>query len=347
MILRADELERDRQIGDIGVADDEASGAPCIYCGGTQSANLFAGVRDRLDFVDGEWSFERCLKCGAALLSPRPHSAELGQFYPPVYTFAPQVAQQSPFRRLLAELEYRGLYRPMYRSQARQIERLCGGGSGKRLLDIGCGRGLRLVETRRSGFEVAGMDFDPAAIDYLQQTHGVSAVACDVLELRHHFAAESFDAITAYYVVEHVVEVPRLLRDVFALLRPGGWLVAAVPLIDGYQAKCFGKSWCQVREAPRHVSIPTSAAMHTALSAAGFVDIHSESDSYLLSASSIALSMIARGTTNAAYAGSIASGICNRVLAIGAAAVSLPLAVLEGAIAHKPSLGVFAARRPA
>lgn len=346
MIVRANEAATNGSAAGGIAAHDAALRVPCIYCGSVRHERMYSGVRDRLEYVDGEWAFERCLDCDAALLSPRPKSAELGSFYPPVYTFAPQVAQQSHLQKLLARLEYLGPYRWMYRSQAKQIARLCQGGEGKRLLDVGCGRGLRLLETRRRGFEVQGVDFDPAAVEYLRETHGIPAVACDVLDLRQHFAAESFDAITAYYVVEHVVEVDRLLRDALALLRPGGWLVVAVPLIDGVQARWLGHRWCQVCEAPRHVSLPSVPAMQTAMEAVGFVDLRVESDSYLLSASSIGLSLVPSGTTNAAYAGAAWLGLVKRVLAAGVSAAALPFAVWEGAVARRPSLGVIAARRP-
>ena len=142
-----------------------SSSPSCIYCGGVQYRPLFTEIRDRLGFIQGVWSFEHCDECEAALLVPRPTSAELGNYYPDIYTFAPQVAQRSPGHRLLASAEYHALYGPMYRSQARQIARLSGGAPGKTLLDIGCGRGLRLLELRRRGFDVQGVDFDPAAVE--------------------------------------------------------------------------------------------------------------------------------------------------------------------------------------
>jgi SAM-dependent methyltransferase len=318
----------------------------CIYCGGDQFWPLYSGIRDRLGFVSGDWMFLKCAHCEAALLAPQPASEELGSFYPSVYTFAPQTTEQSVVRRFLSNIEYRCLYQPMYASQAKQIARLTEGASGQRLLDIGCGRGLRLLELRRLGFDVHGVDFDPAAVDYLQSKHSIPAESCDVLRLEDRFADGSFDVITAYYVVEHVVELERLLVSCFNLLRPGGTLVAAVPLIDGLQQKIFGRRWCQVTEAPRHVSLPSVRAMQGALMNVGFANIRLESDSFLLTASSAALSVVSSGTTHSAYGEASLAAFAKRVLAIGAAVASLPLSIWESSISGCPSLGVFAARRP-
>ena len=135
-------------------------------------------------------------------------------------------------------LEYHCFFRPIYESQARACSRdiAWDGSTGKRLLDVGCGTGLRLLAFRRRGFEVEGMDFHPESVEYLRRRHGVAAVCTDVDGLQGHFAAASFDVITAFHVVEHVPDVLALFRSCWTLLKPGGHFAGAVPLLDCIQA---------------------------------------------------------------------------------------------------------------
>src|SRR5436190_21150929 len=94
----------------------DAAGPPCLYCGGSDFAPLYAGIHDRLGHVGGEWSFVRCESCGSAQLRPFPQAADIAGFYPPVYTFKPEIGA-SPAQRWLSRLEYALFFRPVYRTQ--------------------------------------------------------------------------------------------------------------------------------------------------------------------------------------------------------------------------------------
>jgi hypothetical protein len=144
--------------------------ASCLYCGGSDTEPLYSGVKDRLGFVPGERAFSRCKKCGSAVLDPQPAASELSAFYPPVYSFTLELGKGSRFKRFLSSMEYHLYFRPQYKAQVRRVMRACGlkRGDGKTLLDIGCGRGLRLLEFRRLGFDVRGFDLQEDVVRYLR-----------------------------------------------------------------------------------------------------------------------------------------------------------------------------------
>jgi SAM-dependent methyltransferase len=314
------EMGRDSRMAER--ADREESA--CTYCGHAEFAPLYRGLRDRLGYVSGDWSYVACEACGSAMLRPFPRTEELPAFYPPVYTFSPELAKSS-LKRLLSSVEYRLFFRLIYRAQVGIVDRHVrprGKRPGK-LLDIGCGRGLRLLDFRRLGYDVQGMDFVPDSVEYVQNTLGIPAVASDAGNLAECFPPHTFDAITAFHVVEHVTQLDSAMRAVRRLLRPGGWFAAAVPLVDSPQSRVFGKRWIAVADAPRHVAVPSQLGMKKLCNRYGFdpASLVIAADSALSNAAPIAMSLLPGSSTTNAYATARLLATAQRLLA---AACTLP-----------------------
>lgn len=320
----------------------------CRYCGAADFTPLYSGVRDRLAFAPGTWAFERCAACGSAHLAPWPTDAELATYYPPVYSFATDRGGELGPRAWLNRLEHSLFFGPIYRAQARRVQRHTPGLSRGRLLDVGCGRGLRLLAFRALGFDVQGLDFQPAVVDYLQSRHGIPAVCAGVDELGAAFAPASFDLVTAFYVLEHVTDIARLLEDCRRVLRPGGWFVAAVPLLDSPQARWLGRRWSQVTEAPRHVTLPTQRGLRQACLRAGYSDesIRIVPDSLLSIAGVIGLSLFPGGAATAAYGGGRLAAWMARFGAAATVALASPWVAFENYCLRRPGLGIVVGQTP-
>jgi 2-polyprenyl-6-hydroxyphenyl methylase/3-demethylubiquinone-9 3-methyltransferase len=101
---------------------------------------------------------------------------------------------------------------------------------GLTLLDIGCGGGLIAEPMARLGFAVTG-------IDAAAKNIGVAKVHAERSELAitYECAApedilgrgQTYDAVLALEVVEHVTDVDAFLKAASAMVKPGGALVAA------------------------------------------------------------------------------------------------------------------------
>lgn len=321
---------------------------PCLYCGGRSYLPLYENLEDRLGYVSGRWAFWRCQDCGSAVLSPFPTANDLAAFYPPVYSFTLELGRDSALRRALARLEYVVYFRPQYRGQVRTVLRAIGwrGERGRRLLDVGCGRGLRLLEFRRQGFDVYGADLQPDVVEYLRRDLGIPAVCTEVGGLTEYFPAASFDLITAFFVLEHVPSVAAVLTSCLRLLKPGGWFVGAVPFIDCVQAGLFKGRWINATEAPRHLSLPTRTGMERVCRRAGFDRVMLRPDTTLNCAGQIGISLFPGGTITHFYGGGRLRALLGRALAATGTVLGIPFCAVENHLLRRPSLGMVIAHKP-
>lgn len=319
----------------------------CIYCGSGKLQPWLSGIRDRLCCAPGEWGFRRCTECHAALLYPVPTETELISYYPAVYSFAVELGRAGWFRRWLSRVEFRLIYQRMYDRDAKRVASRTAGGEakGKKLLDVGCGRGLRLLAFRRLGYDVHGWDVQREVVEYVRQELRLPATHSDPEQLDCLFEAESFDLVTAFYVIEHVLDVEELLGRCHRLLKPGGWFVGAVPLADSMQSSIFGRSWSQATEAPRHVTLPTRDGLQRILLTLGFSEIVFTPDTPQICAQALALSVLPGSSTNALYAERRLRAILARVFGIGLAALATPWCWFENRILDRPALAVVFARK--
>ena len=97
--------------------------------------------------------------------------------------------------------------------------------SGGQLLDIGTGDGffLSLLGTR---YDISSTEISAEGASYANQ-RGFTPRIGDFLEL--DFADESFDVVTLWHVLEHVLQPGRLLRKIHNVLKADGILALAVP----------------------------------------------------------------------------------------------------------------------
>lgn len=91
-----------------------------------------------------------------------------------------------------------------------------------RILDVGCGTGLMLERLADRGRPM-GMDVSPLALDFCRQRGGGPLFRADGARLA--VADESFDAVTAIGVIEHLDRDREALEEWRRVLRPGGTMV--------------------------------------------------------------------------------------------------------------------------
>jgi 2-polyprenyl-3-methyl-5-hydroxy-6-metoxy-1,4-benzoquinol methylase len=110
------------------------------------------------------------------------------------------------------------------------LKQFLAGRSG-RLLDMGCGLGFFLkAMTPYGNWEAYGCEISAAAVRYARETLGLKAVIRNQLE-NVDFPRDSFDIITMWDVIDHILRPDALLRHCHALLKPGGICFIRTPNI--------------------------------------------------------------------------------------------------------------------
>jgi SAM-dependent methyltransferase len=122
------------------------------------------------------------------------------------------------------------------------LEQLHGQGSS-RILDFGCGPGRDLKIFRDAGCEAIGLEGAERFVEFARQYSGCEVWHQDFLSLE--LPAEYFDGIFANAALFHVPsqELPRVLKELWATMKPSGVLFSSNPRGDneeGWNGERYG-----------------------------------------------------------------------------------------------------------
>jgi SAM-dependent methyltransferase len=191
----------------------------------------------RSQFREGSHEVRRCVECGFVWVSPRLEDAELLALY------NSERYWRSDSPRTVGYGDYRGEARLYLRTFRRRLDRaLRDGPHGGRALDVGCGAGYSLEVLAERGFDVHGVEVSETIAREAQARLGAERVHIGTLDTSPH-PPGSFELVTMWDVVEHVVDPRALLEHARRLLRPDGLLVLETQNVDSLFARLLGRRW--------------------------------------------------------------------------------------------------------
>ena len=242
----------------------------CCYLCGTEGRVLYEGLQDKLFQAPGDWNFKRCPNpdCGLIWLDPIPVEEDISKAYTKYYTHAESAVRETDFFNMLQNGVSRvlAIVNPVRRERERLSLMYLDEIKPGKLLDVGCGNGLRLARLRALGWDVVGQDIDPQAVSYARETFGLEVHLGRLKDIG--FPGMSFDAITLNHVIEHAHDPVKLLGECQRILRTGGHLVVVTPNSESFAHKHFGAVWRGL-EPPRHIHVFSPKTLSAAATRAG------------------------------------------------------------------------------
>lgn len=136
------------------------------------------------------------------------------------------------------------------------------------LLDIGCGPGLFLEQAEKRGWHVSGIEPSAWAIKWSRKELGDLHIQHGDYTVLNTMDEGSVDVITAFDVIEHVLDPVDFLRAIHRVLKPGGMLILTTPKLDSLLSRLMGKHWYCIF--PAHIHYFTSSSFKRLFSDTGF-----------------------------------------------------------------------------
>jgi SAM-dependent methyltransferase len=138
-----------------------------------------------------------------------------------------------------------------------------------RLLDVGCGDGQFLQAARARGWVVAGSEYGAAPRER------AAALGLDVRPAPFVPRPEElagFDVVTAFEVLEHVGHPREEVRQIRALLRPGGVCYLTMPNFGSLTRRLVGTRWRAI-EYPEHLNHFTAKSLGRLMADSGMSSV--------------------------------------------------------------------------
>jgi 2-polyprenyl-3-methyl-5-hydroxy-6-metoxy-1,4-benzoquinol methylase len=271
----------------------------CYACG-KNGLRVYSNLIDRTYGYGslGKWNLNKCVNpdCKLFWLDPMPSIEDIGKAYKSYYTNTEMGPTILPFFNPLIKgylnLEY-GYYSDsitiyekilgslLYLLPTEKVEvdfsvmylhsKLRG-----KLLDVGCGNGWFLKKMKDLKWEVMGVDFDSAAVDFCKSQD--FDVRLGTLQSQN-YPENYFDVITINHVIEHVHDPFELIIESKRILKKNGLLIIETPNTNSWLHKyIFKENWFPL-EPPRHLLMFNPTNLGNLVRKAGFQRINSKSTS--------------------------------------------------------------------
>ncbi|HZQ66951.1 MAG TPA: class I SAM-dependent methyltransferase [Terriglobales bacterium] len=272
----------------------QSSSGECPACNG-RGAKPFLRSRDYFFLREALYTVVRCPDCHLGWLENAPQAEEMSSHYGNDYDEVITAPGD--------------LYPHHWDVVRNKLLQYVQGGS---ILDLGCSSGSFLRSLKGQGWKRYGIEMSKAVAEQARVSAGAEVFVGDVLDAS--YAENTFDAVTAFHVMEHMYNPREVMAKVLSWLKPGGVFTITLPNIDSLEARIFGGYWFGL-DVPRHLwqfSPRALAAM----------------------AASVGLEVVEVGTTRSCYLdNSIRNGIAEWKLRHG-------ISAMPNCKRKSPSLGI-------
>ncbi|MBI2995633.1 MAG: class I SAM-dependent methyltransferase [Candidatus Melainabacteria bacterium] len=183
------------------------------------------------------YSLVECRNCKLRFLDPLPSPDELKKLYSSDYYFSPDsnLYGYSNYKEDVNLIVLTAIQR--YNT----LRLILGKSSHLKLLDTGCAYGYYIDIARLYGWDVSGVEINEECVKEAKNKLNLD-VRKGTLE-EQHFPAETFDVVTCWDMIEHLLNPSNFLQQVNRILKPGGYFLLTTPDVGSIPAKVLGKRW--------------------------------------------------------------------------------------------------------
>ncbi len=244
----------------------------CNACGCALNPWLFMPIDAKKNEATPYSTVLACGSCGLGVLDPLPEADAIPAFYAlkSYYTHGEgHIAKRSATLadRILTKLAWTtDKARPFdVREVARRLP------PGGRVCDLGCGHAKYLMKFKELGFDVIGVDPDPAA-RALAAEAGVRVEPGTGEDVPESLPDGAFDLVIMTHSLEHCRDPRKALDNAFRLTRPGGFCYIEVPNCASEHFRTF--TICsEMFDAPRHIYFFSPDNLKAMMTALGFTPV--------------------------------------------------------------------------
>lgn len=200
-----------------------------------------------------EWKI--CGGCGFVHQNPRPTKQALNRYYMDGKYRQKHVFPEAKLYKEFAEWYYGA--KVAYASAKTALQ--CG-----TVFDLGCGYGPALHVFRARGWRVLGIEADPECCEFARNQLGLDGVRCGVLTSETE-PSGAIDIVFSNHAFEHFADLEDVMLGIKRILKPGGWVVTAVPTYYRNRSS-LSKQWMN----SGHYSLFTHCSLSHLLAKYGF-----------------------------------------------------------------------------
>lgn len=135
-----------------------------------------------------------------------------------------------------------------------------------KMLDVGCGPGLFLIEAKKRGWEVYGTEFTDNQLAYLNDK-GIKTLKGKLTN--DSFERDMFDVIISSEVIEHINNPVEEMKHFHRLLRKGGLVYITTPNFNAIERFVLKVNY-NIIEYPEHLCYYTPKTIDLLLTQTGF-----------------------------------------------------------------------------
>lgn len=228
----------------------------CPVCA-SRNFDLFYEAKDyRLRFSEEIFNIVKCRNCEFIFLNPRPYQDQFFNFYP------------KDFHKNDTTLLYKILEPCFTLSLENTIRTLKRYKNEGKLLDIGCGNGSFILAMQKQDYDVWGVELNREAQKYMPPNLKRRIFFKELQECR--FPDKTFDIITMFHSLEHIVDLGGLFEEVGRIIKEKGIFYICVPNTDFFESRFFGPYYYNL-EVPRHLYFFTRQTLCNTLIKNGFI----------------------------------------------------------------------------